>query len=120
MARTADHIRKRKLARDEEYREKLAVGIRLGQLFEIYEELRKIGMGEKKLKGDTANATLGALKTAADIQFKAMAKLIPDLKAIEHSGTLKVDKPPEEQYKEDLATLKDAGLIIEHDQPTTH
>ena len=122
MARTAEHIRNRKLARDEEFREKLAAGIRISQLLDIYEELRAIGMGEKKLKSDVANSTLGALKAAADIQFKALAKIIPDLKAVEHSGNVDLNISPEEQYRQDMETLTQAGVIIDQvpDEQRTH
>lgn len=94
--------------RQEELRKQLAAGQYINNLKEIDQELCEIGVGVKKLeyekkeKNDTvaetkrkqqnvnlelkkADVRVSALKVRADINFKKLNKVLPDLKAIELS-----------------------------------
>jgi hypothetical protein len=65
---------------------------------------------ELAVKADTADAEkIPAMRLQADIYSRLLAKCLPDLKSVEHSGTVKrrdvTDKPlTDEEWREQYAT----------------
>ncbi len=68
---------------------------------------------KNRISKNTARGSL--LKTQADLLFKKLNKLLPDIKAIEHSGTFKPSKPdnlPEEQLVDILKGNVDMEELV--------
>ena len=84
--------------REEDRRAKISIVRCLKKLSDIEEELEKNGEG----LGPGAGPYIGSLRLRADIALKLLNKRLPDLKAVEHSGTIG-DRPIEELDDGDLA-----------------
>ena len=103
----ADRTRYQKI-REEDRRLKISITRHLQQLDEI----------QKELKDDNGALNVSALRLRADISLNLLKKRLPDLKAIEHSGSFG-DKPLEEMSGNELAAelIKTRSSIVEHDKP---
>lgn len=70
--------RKNKELRQAELREKIQAGKCLGKLASVSQEAESAE--------EISTGRLGALRLVADIQFRLLNKVLPDLKAVEHTG----------------------------------
>lgn len=70
--------RRNKELRQAEIREKIKAGTCLGKLASVANEAEN--------SEDITSNRLAALRLVADIQFKLLNKVLPDLKAVEHTG----------------------------------
>lgn len=86
-----DRLRYQKV-REEDRRAKISITRCLSKLFEI----------EKELEEDEKSLNVPALRLRADISMNLLKKRLPDLKAIEHSGSIG-DRPLEEMTDVELA-----------------
>ena len=84
-----------------ERRTELRNMIKAEELLESLEVIRTEALGKKKIAANR----VGALKLAADIAYRQLAKVLPDVKAVEHDPGEHTERLARDQINARLAEL---------------
>jgi hypothetical protein len=81
------------------------------ELKDIYNSLKRSTRGVQPQRGFTLRARADVLKQRADLLFKLLAKVLPDQRAISHTGNLSFEGNSAEALPDDLLAAAVAGKL---------